>query len=252
MSRSRVGALILLAPLLGGFALLTAACGLTRPPEEQVLTNFFRAARVRDNTTLANISAVAFDPRTQGTVQDFEVTEIAPEERRTLQIRQLMEEEEKAKQEDDEFAKKKKEYQDANLEAIERVVKAERSGQTVRGRDAEVQAAWTKWRDEQAEYSRRLSDARTRLGNERALAVNSLTPPGRPEVDVSNMDVELITKHVTVQADVREPEAQGTTPKTLVFTMQRAVGKTAEGEDREGRWIITGIRAQGAGAPTSN
>lgn len=250
MSRSRAGALIL-AVLTAGFALLTAACSMTRAPEEQVLTNFFRAARVRDNTTLANISAVTFDPRTDGIVQNYDVANIGEEQRRTLQIRQLTEEEEKARQEDTEFAKRKKEYQDANLEAIERVVKAERSGATVRGRDAEVQAAWTKWRDEQGQYAKRLSEARSKLANERALAVNSLTPPGQPEIDVSNMDVDLITKYVTVSAQVRPPDSDTVTPKTIVFTMQRAVGKTSDGETREGRWIITGIR-QDAGAPTTN
>jgi hypothetical protein len=229
--------------------LLVAACG-SAPPEQQVLNNFFRASRVRDNATLANIAAVSFDPRTDGTVQSFDIANVGEEQRRTLQIRQLTDEEEKAKQADADFAKKKKEYQDANIEAIERVVKAERSGATVRGKDAEVQAAWTKWREEQSQYQKKLSEARTKLSNERALAVNSLTAPGRPDVDVSNMDVELVTKQVTVNAQVREPSGS-TTPKTFVFVLQKAVGKSSEGE-RDGRWIITGIRPQGGGAPATN
>jgi hypothetical protein len=243
-------ALILQAPVIASFALLAAACGSTAP-EQQVLTNFFRASRVRDNGTLANIAAVSFDPRTDGTVQDFEITNMGEEQRRTLQIRQLAEEEEKAKQADAEFSKKKKDYQDANLAAIERVVKAERSGGTVRGKDAEVQAAWTKWRSEQSAYQKKVSEARAKLARERALAVNSLTAPGRPDIDVSNMDVELITKQVTVSAEVREPNANTATPKTLIFTMQKAMGRGPDGE-QEGRWIITGIRQQGAPSPTTN
>jgi hypothetical protein len=242
---------ILLAPVTAWFALLAAACGST-PPEGQVINNFFRASRVRDNATLANIAAVSFDPRSDGTVQDYEIVEVGQEQRRTLQIKQLIEEEERARQEDAEFAKKKKEYQDANLQAIERVVKAERSGQTnFRGKDAEVHAAWSKWRDEQSQYQKRLSEARSRLSNERALAVNSLTAPGQADVDVSNMEVELITKQVTVNAEVREPNGDAVTPKTLVFTMQKAVGKGPDG-DREGRWIITGVRQQGAAAPSTD
>jgi hypothetical protein len=237
------------APVIAGFALLVTACG-SAPPEQQVLNNFFRASRVRDNGTLANIAAVSFDPRTEGTVQSFEIANVSEEQRRTLQIKQLTDEEEKAKQADADFAKKKKEYQDANIEAIERVVKAERAGATVRGKDAEVKAAWAKWRDEQAQYQKKLSEARTKLSNERALAINSLTAPGRADVDVSNMEVELVTKQVTVNAQVREPSG-ATTPKTFVFVLQRAVGKGAEGE-RDGRWIITGIRPQGGGAPATN
>jgi hypothetical protein len=252
MPRSRFITIVLLAPLLGGAALLASACSMARAPEEQVLTNFFRASRVRDNTTLANIAAVSFDPRTDGTVQDFEVVQIGEEQRRSLQIRQLMEEEEKARQDDAAFAKKKKEYQDANLETIEKVVKAERSGQTnFRGKDAEVYTAWSKWRDEQSQYQKRLSEARAKLANERAMAVSSLTAPGRPDIDVGNMDVELITKQVTVNAEVQGPNGGPVTPKTLVFTMQKAVGKSAEGEDMEGRWIITGIRDQAAPAPST-
>jgi hypothetical protein len=248
MSR-KFRAVILQIPVVAGFALLLSACG-SSSPEQQVLNNFFRASRVRDNATLANIAAVSFDPRTEGTVQNFEVVNVGEEERRTLQIKQLIDEEEKAKQADADFAKKKKEYQDANLEAIERVVKAERSGATVRGKDAEVKAAWSKWRDEQAQYQRKLSEARTKLANERALAVNSLTAPGRPDVDVSAMDVDLVTKRVTVNAQVRDPNG-GTSPKTLVFTLQKAVGKAGD-ETRDGRWMITGIRPEGSATPATN
>jgi hypothetical protein len=237
------------APVIALFALLVTACG-SAPPEQQVLNNFFRASRVRDNSTLANIAAVSFDPRTEGTVQNFEIANVSEEQRRTLQIKQLIDEEEKAKQADADFAKKKKEYQDANLEAIERVVKAERSGATVKGKDAEVKAAWSKWRDEQAQYQKKLSEARSKLSNERALAVNSLTAPGRADVDVSNMEVDLVTKQVTVNAQVREPNG-ATASKSYLFVMQKAVGKGSEGT-REGRWIITGIRPQGAGAPATN
>jgi hypothetical protein len=252
MSR-KVRVFVLLTPLIAGFALLAIACGGGSAQEKQVLTNFFRASRVRDNATLANIAAVSFDARSDGTVQDFEIVSVSEEQRRTLQIKQLAEEEEKAKQADADFAKRKKEYQDANLPAIERIVKAERSGQTnFRGKDAEIHATWTKWRDEQSQYSKRLSEARTKLANERALAVNSLTPPGQSDVDVSGMNVELLTKQVTVNAEVREPNGSTTTPKTFVFTMQKAVGTGADGQVREGRWIITGIRQQGAAAPSTN
>jgi hypothetical protein len=246
----KVRALILVAPMIGGFALLAAACG-SSGPEQQVLTNFFRASRVRDNTTLANIAAVSFDPRTDGAVQSFDIANIGEEQRRTLQIKQLIDEEEQAKQADADFAKKKKEYQDANLETIERVVKAERSGQKLRGKDAEVQAAWTKWREDQAQYQKRLSAARSKLSNERAMAEISLTRPGQPTTDVSGMEVELVTKQVTVDAQVRTPN--GTTePRTIVVTMQKAVGKAPDGQTRDGRWVITGIKPQGAAAPATN
>jgi len=61
------------------------------------------------------------------------------------------------------------------------------------------------------------------------------------------MDVEVISKQVTVEAEVKSPDGQTTTPKTLVFTFQRAIGKK-DGQTTEGRWIITGLQ-QGSAAP---
>ena len=120
------------------------------------------------------------------------------------------------------FTRQQAEFLAANRDAIGRVAKAESARQPVRGADAAVQASMTKWRTDQAQYSRRVSDARTRLTRERGQAVGSLTPPGQPDVDVSNMEVELVSKAVTVNAQVRTPEGQ-TVPRTFVFTFQRAV-----------------------------
>src|SRR5919106_3599550 len=202
MSCSRAHSLVSLILVVFGLALFEIACSST-PPEQQLLINFFRAARVRDNTTLGNIAAVNFNPRTDGTVEDFEIVTVGPEQRRPIQIRALMDEEAKAKEEEAAFARKQAEFQTANREAISRVARAESARQPVRGADAVVQASITKWRAEQAQHSRRLSDVRTRLMRERNQAVGSLTPPGQPDVDVSNMDVELVTKEVTVNAQVR-------------------------------------------------
>ena len=238
MRRSRFLVRVLLfAPFLS--LLLAAACS-SASPEQQILINFFRAARLRDNTTLANISAVSFDPRTDGTVQQFEIANIGAEQHRALQIRALTDETAKAKANDDEFGKRKQAYQDANLAVLQRVVQAQRAGQNPKCKDAEVLTAWTKWSEDETVSKRRLSQLRTRLAAERSTAVSSLTPPGRPDVDVSNMDVDVISKQVTVNAQVRAPEGQ-TMPRTLVFTMQRAVGKEGS-QTREGRWIITGLQ----------
>ena len=72
-------------PLLVLFILAVTSCGGSSA-EQQLLTNFFRASRVRDNATLSNLATVEFNPRISGTVQDFEVTNIGAEQRRTLQI----------------------------------------------------------------------------------------------------------------------------------------------------------------------
>ena len=49
----------------------------SRPPEQQFLTQFFRAAKGRDNTTAGRMSAVMIDPREQGSVEDFSIENIS-------------------------------------------------------------------------------------------------------------------------------------------------------------------------------
>ena len=59
MVRAALKVSLLLLPVV----LLEIAC--SRPPEQQMLNQFFRAARNRDNTTAALMSTVSLDPRTQ-------------------------------------------------------------------------------------------------------------------------------------------------------------------------------------------
>ncbi len=240
MVRSKLSSVVVLTAMLGGVALFMAACGASGP-EQQLLTNFFRASRVRDNATLANIAAVSFDVRTDGAVERFTITTVGPEQRKQLQIKELTKEAAEAKQADEEFAKKKKEYQDANIDAIQRVVKAEQENRKVTGKDAEVQAAWSKWRDEQSQYTKKVSDVSQKLEHEKAVAETSMTAPGRATVDVSDMDVSLVTKDVTIEADVRPPSGPSA-KKTLVVTVQQAVGKGPDGTEKPGRWMIVGIK----------
>jgi hypothetical protein len=210
--------------------------------EQQLLNNFFRASRVRDNATLSNISTVQLNPRTDGSVQDFEVTNVGAEQRRTLQIRQALSEVDQAKAAEAEFAKRKREYQDANMPTLRRVSDNQREKKTITGKDAEVLAAWNKISAEEMAMKKRSSQARAKAASETSLAIGSLTAPGRPDIDVKDMDVEIVSKQVTVNAQVKTPDGQ-TTPKTMIFTFQRAIGKKGS-ETTEGRWLITDLKMQ--------
>ena len=66
-------------------ALAAAACGAT-PPERQLLTDFFRAARLHDTTALANVATVTFNPRRDGIVERFEIVSIEEEQPDTKQV----------------------------------------------------------------------------------------------------------------------------------------------------------------------
>ena len=99
--------------------------GCSRPPEQQFLTQFFRAARGRDNTTVGRMSAVTIDPREQGSVEDFSIETISEETRTPLTFKPLFEAEAKAIETEKAFLKTKIDYQTANIKAIEEVLKIE-------------------------------------------------------------------------------------------------------------------------------
>jgi len=229
--------------------LLFAACGST-PVEQQLLTQFFRAARVRDNTTLAGMSAVNFDPRTDGSVQDFKIDSIGAQQHRKLDLQQLADEQDKIRTEQVEFTKKMRDFYQSNSIAIDRASKADQAQQPVRGQDATLLAEWKKWDTDSRDLERKLSQARQRVARERSTAVASLTAPGRDDVDVTGMDVDIISEPVTVTAQVQSPDGK-TTPKTMVVTLQRASGKKGD-QTVEGRWIIMSIQQQGDAAPQTN
>jgi hypothetical protein len=239
MSRSTIRRAILLVPVILGSCLLDLACS-SPPIEQQVLTTFFRAARVRDNTTLASISAVGFDPRTEGSVQEFKIDNIGAQQHRTLQLQQLMDEEASVRAMQVEFTNKRRDFYQSNSVAIDRAVKAQQAKQPVQGKDAALLTAWTKWDNDSHDLERKLSQARQKVISERGTAVASLTPGGRDDVDVTGMDVDIITEPITVTAQVQSPDGQ-TTPKTMVVTLQRASGKK-DGQVTEGRWIIMSIQ----------
>jgi hypothetical protein len=239
MAHRRIRAAVAIAFLISPLVFLAAAC--SRPEEQQFITQFFRAARARDNTTLAMMSAVSFSPREQGTVESFDITQVSEETRRPLSFRTLIEAERKATQDRQEFTKKKIEYQNANLPALESIVKMERDPKAkMTPAQMKMKADWDKWRAETTNYEKAYTAARSAVAAAIGPAEASLMQPGQPEFKPDQFEGELVSKDVTIDAQVRSPEGQ-TSPKTLVITMQRVTG-TLNGQQRDGRWIITRIQ----------
>ena len=210
--------------------------GCSRPPEHQFLNQFFRAAKARDNTTAGRMSAVMIDPRTQGTVEDFSIESVSPETRTPLTFKPLFEAEAKAAEEEKAFLRTKIEYQNANIKAIEEILKLEAVA------DAKLNAAqqktkeeWDKWREGIAAHARTTSAATAAIKRSTGVAEASLTQPGQPALDPRTFEGETIKKDVTVKAEFKSPEG-ATSEKTLVITIERVAGG-----GREGRPIITKI-----------
>ena len=212
------------------------AISCSRPPEQQFLTQFFRASRARDNTTVGRMSAVELDPRTQGSVEDFSIETIGPEQRSALSFKPLFEAEQKAIEEEKAFLKTKIEYQTANIKAIEEVLKLE-AGPEPKFTPAQqkVKAEWDKWREGIAAHARTTAGATAAIKRATGVAEASLTQPGQPALDAKGFEGETIRKDVTVKATVK-PADGPTSEKTLVITIERVAGN-----GREGRPIITRI-----------
>ena len=210
--------------------------GCSRPPEQQFLTQFFRASRGRDNTTAGRMSAVIIDPREQGSVEDFTIENIGPETRTPLTFKPLFEAEARAAAEEKEFLKTKIEYQTANIKQIEEVLKLEAQPDAkFTPAQQKVKAEWDKWREGIAAHARKTSAATAEIRRATGVAEASLTQPGQPALDAKNFEGETIRKDVTVKADFKTPDGQ-TSEKTLVITIERVAGA-----GREGRPIITKI-----------
>lgn len=239
MHRPRYLWCLVLVPVLVGLALSAAGCA--GYPEDRIVRKFFYSSRVRDTATLGNIATVSFDPRTDGQVESFSIASVSPEQAHPLDIKAAAQALREAQAADDAFSRRKKEYQDKNMDAIDRVLKAEPKAVKLRGRDAEVQAEWTKWRQETAEYAKRSSEARNKLNAARRVA--DMSAP--QTVDPTQFDGTEYSKDVTVQASVRTPDGQ-VASKTLVLTMERVVLKGENGQDIPGKWMITRLQEAGA------
>lgn len=235
--RATLAVALVIAPL----GILAAACS-SSPPEQNLLNQFFRASRTRDNETLARMSAVEFDPREQGEVTDFEITNVSEERRRPLDFKGLIAAQQKAAEEESEFRKRRLDFESANRPALEAIAKIEKDpAAKLTTTQQTLKAEWDKYRQDALTVNKATSAARAALNNASGPAEASLAQPGQAAFAPDKFEGELIEKDVTVNAQVRK-DGQ-TSNKTMVITIQRVEGKLG-GQERNGRPIIA--RIQGA------
>jgi len=223
---------------VGLFFVITAMVGCGGGGEESsLIRNFFTASRVNDRATLGNIAMVSFDINTDGNVSGFDVENVTEEARRPLRMQELAGAVREAQQAQQEFAGEMKMYQDENLDAIARVIEAERADEDVRSRDQEIQDQWTTYRDESQGHSRDVSDAENALSAESAVASVSAFDPNNP-IAVQDFGGTLISKEVTINATVELDGAS--TDRTMVITLEKVELDGPDGPI-DGRWVISNI-----------
>ena len=237
MFRPKVKSVYMLAPMFVAVAILTAC---SSAPEENLVRQFFRASSLRDNQTLANFAVVSFDAKTDGTVAAFKIVSVSPERVEPMKVQELAKAVADAEAANKTFTESKKAYQDKNMEAIDRVLKAQAAGKKLTGKDGQVQAEWEKWQADTATEAKKVSAARTALADSRPIAEISLAGGSGATPDIAELNGNMVTKDITVDATVKAPDGS-TSQKQLVLTVQRAVVKGKNGADRNGKWIITKI-----------
>ena len=222
-----------LALLTGTLALVMGCSG---GAEEKVLDDFFRAARMRDNTTLGNFATVGFDPRTDGVVQSFKVVSVSEERTRPIPLKRYAQELADAKAKDEALSAQKLQFQNANLAVIQRVSK---DASRVATKDKAVADEWAKWTAEAAASMKAVSQAQRQLNTSKGIAELSLVRTAAAE-NVEAFDGEIVSKDLVIDASVRQPDGTAV-QKNFKATVSRAKMKNADGSDLVGRWILTGL-----------
>ncbi|MDE3157110.1 MAG: hypothetical protein KGN76_18590 [Acidobacteriota bacterium] len=220
--------------------LLLTAC--SSQPEQPILQQFFTASRLRDNQTLANFAAVSLDPTTQGSVMSFSITNVTPEQSQPLLLKDLSAKLAAAKAADDAFTKKKLAYQNDHMEAIERVLKAEAGNGKVEKRDEQVKTDWDQWRKETEDSTKKVSDAQQALTDASGVAQLSINGARPNPIDINQFNGQVLSKDVTVSANLTKPNGGGTAKTNIVVTMKKATFTGADGKPIEGRWVITNVK----------
>ena len=215
-------------------AVMAAACG--GGEEKTLLTKYFMASKVSDNMTLSNIATVAFDPKADGQMMSFSVVSVSPEKVEPLELKKHAADLQAAVDEEKAFTEKKKAFQDANTEAIDRILKAEGKNQTLKGKDAEIQKEWSKWREETAVHAKHTSELRKKVAEDQPIVEISCQDQRNP-IDTTAYEGETVSKEVTIDGQVKTDA--GTSAKKYVFTLQRVTLKNVNGRDVVGRWVIT-------------
>ena len=227
--------------LLVAAIMLAAATACSVIPEEKIVRDFFRAARLRDNAALGAFATTNFDPNRDGQVTEFKVLNVSAEHASPLPLKKYDSAFDEATASQKAFAREKYEFQRSNLEAIERIEELEAKNAPVPKKDATVQASWSKWRDDEARHLKEVSDARVTLGRMKGLAEVSLSQPNGPTPDVAHYVGDVVEKDITVDAKVKMPDGQSV-QKNLVVTASRTIMKNEKGETLTGRWIITSVK----------
>ena len=173
-------------------------------PEEKIVRDFFRASRLRDNAALGAFATTNFDPNRDGQVTEFKVLSVSPEHTAPLPLKKYDDAFDEASASQKAFAREKYEFQQTNLEAIERIEKLEAKNAPCRRRTPPSRRPGRSGATTRPGTSRRCRMRASPCGRMKGVAELSLSQPNGPTPDVAHYVGDVIEKDITIDAKVQD------------------------------------------------
>ena len=213
-----------------GFAVAAFGAGCSSPPEEALLSQFFRALAAEDRVSAAGLSMAGFPG---GPVESWEILESGMVTEGPYRVPELRQEETDAERARDEQFKIFYDFRQANQEALARITDR-RDGNpevAIGGRLGEIAAEWDAHAAERRRLVTSLSEVQMALEEERRRAQRSLLREAPVDYLAGNISEQEVLVRTVEEGAVREYR----------FTLIRYNLQNQQGAEVPARWIIAAI-----------
>ena len=215
---------------LFGLAVAAFGAGCSSPPEETLLSQFFRALAAEDRVSAAGLSMAGFPG---GPVESWEILESGMVTEGPYRVPELRQEETDAEAARDEQFKIFYDFRQGNQDALGRILDR-RDGNpdaAIGGRLGEIAAEWDAHAAERRRLVSSLSEVQMALEEERRRAQRSL---------LREAPVDYLTGNISEQELLVRTVEEGA-GREYRFTVIRYNLQNQQGADIPARWIIAAI-----------
>ena len=219
-----------------GMVVTLVAAGCSTPPEEALVSQFFRAVAQEDRVSAAGVSMVAFPG---GAVESWEIAETGPITEGPYRVPELREEETASEAARDEQFKVFYDFRQANQEALAAITdRRERNPDAaIGGRLGEVAAAWDEHSAERRRLVSTLSEVQMALEEERRRVQRSL---------LREAPVDYLSGNVSEQELLVRTVEEGA-GREYRFVLIRYNLRNQHGAEVPSRWMIAAIEEAAEG-----
>ena len=215
---------------LFGFLVAAFGAGCSSPPEEALLSQFFRAIAAEDRVSVGGLSVAGFPG---GPVESWEILETGMVTEGPYRVPELRREETDAERARDEQFKIFYDFRQANQEALARIVDRRdgNSDVAIGGRLGETAAEWDAHAAERRRLVTSLSEVQMALEEERRRAQRSLLREAPVDYLAGNISEQELLVRTVEEGAAREYR----------FILIRYDLQNQQGADVPARWIIAAI-----------